>query len=264
MEKFGTEIQKLLKAGFALVVLIAIFFVFQILTDIKEYRYVGRDVYPSQTISVNGIGEVYAIPDIGQFTFTVRERADTIDEAQANATRKSNAVIEALESRGVEEKDIKTQDYYVGPRYEYIQVQCITFPCPGEERLVGYEVSQTMAVKVRDLETSGDLITAVTEAGATGVSNLSFTIDDMEAIRADARKEAIVDAREKAERLAEDLGVRLIRIAGFYEDGGYGFYEERAMGYGGDMAVMQSAAAPKLPTGENKITSSVSITYEIK
>ena len=102
--------------------------------------------------------------------------------------------------------------------------------------------------------------------GATGVSNLSgpnFTIDDEDGLKAQARKKAIDDAREKAEALAEDLGVRLGRIASFSEGGGYG----APMYYGKDMMAEQSAAGnavrAELPKGENTISSDVTITYEI-
>ena len=99
------------------------------------------------------------------------------------------------------------------------------------------------------------------------MSGLSFTIDDEDAFKADARKQAIEDAQEKAEVLADNLGVRIVRMNGYWEEeGGYpGYY---GMGGGmeyGDMAVSsQKAIAPELPTGESKITSEITITYEIK
>lgn len=264
LEKYGEEVRKIMKIGLWLLGLIAVFFLFQILSDLKEYKYIGKGVYPARTISVNGTGEVYAIPDIGRFTFSVNERAQTVDEAQVSAAEKGKAAIDTLKGLGVDEDDIKTENYSVSPRYEYSQINCITFPCPpGRQELVGYEVNQTMSVKVRDLEKSGELIAAVTGAGATNVSNLSFTIDDMDAVRADARELAIEDAKERAHRLERDLGVRFIKITGFYENEGPQFFEERAMAFGGD-AAFNTKAVPELPVGENKIVSTVTLIYEIK
>lgn len=264
-EKYSREIGKMMKVGLALFTLIAIFFIFQILSDIKEYKYIGKGVYPARTISVTGSGEVYAIPDIGTFTFNIQERADTVEAAQTTASQKTDQALEALKALGVDEKDIKTENYYISPRYEYPQIVCITYPCPqGRETLVGYEVVQTMSVKVRNLDQSGELITAATNAGATGVSGLSFTIDDMDAVKADARERAIDDAKEKAKRLEKDLGVNFIRVSGFYENDMPIYYDERVMGMGGDIAMSAKAPAPTLPTGENKITSQVTLIYEIK
>ena len=106
----------------------------------------------------------------------------------------------------------------------------------------------------------------MTTFGINNVSGLSFTIDDEDAIYADARKDAIEKAEEKAEVLADNLGVRLGKVISFSEDNPmlYG-------GYGYDMAEKVSAVAPQamradasLPQGENTYTTRVYITYELK
>ncbi len=101
--------------------------------------------------------------------------------------------------------------------------------------------------------------------GASQVSGLSFTIDDENELQAKARQEAIDDARGKAEELADQLGVSLVRVVGFSESSGGYPPIPYAFGRGGDMAVMESkAVVPDIPTGENKIISNVSVTYEIR
>ena len=179
-----------------------------------------------------------------------------------------NTILAYLEGEGVEDKDIKTQYYNLNPKYRYEERVCSSnsYWPPGEPVIDGYEVSQTVTVKVRDLDTAGDLISGAGERGATNISSLQFTIDDETVLKAEARKKAIADAKEKASELAEDLGVHITRMVGFYEneDGQYPMYNA---GYGGDMAMNESfdmKSAPAMPRGENSITSNVTITYEVK
>lgn len=216
------------------------------------------------TITVQGTGEVFARPDIGQFTFAVRgEGADPLT-AQEQSAAAINEIVAYLTEAGIAEDDIKTENYNLNPRYRYEDRICPqgTFCPPGEPIIDGYEVSQMIQVKVRDLERSGELIAGAGQRGATNISGLQFTIDDEENLKAEARDTAITNAKEKAQMLADSLGVNIVRIIGYYED--EGLYPK--YGYGGDMmedAAVRSAA-PTLPVGENSITSNVSITYEIK
>ncbi len=230
---------------------------------LRESRY-GE--YGMATINVRGEGEVMARPDIGTFSFSVMAEGDDAASAQNDSAEKINAITAYLAENGVEEKDIKTSSYYLNPNYVYPTRPCPTgsYCPPGEPEIDGYEVSQTVEVKVRDLDQAGDLISGVGQRGATNISGLSFTIDDESNLKAEARAAAIADAKEKAEELAADLGVRLVRITGYYEEEFYPPY-----GYGGDAmmerAVAQSASVtPDLPTGENQISSTVSVTFEIR
>ncbi|OGG58585.1 hypothetical protein A2765_02590 [Candidatus Kaiserbacteria bacterium RIFCSPHIGHO2_01_FULL_56_24] len=230
----------------------------------KEYRYVGSGVAATNTISVSGQGEVFAVPDTGEFSVSVHEDAETVAEAQDEATAKINAIIAYLKGAGVEEKDIKTTNYNVNPKYEYSQAVCTNSYCPpSNQKLVGFEVFQTLQVKVRDTKKAGELLSGVGGKGASEVSGLSFTTDDDNKLKSDAREKAIADAKGKADELAKQLGVSLVRVVGFSEDsGGY-----PAPYYSKTMAMDSAGGAatpPQLPTGENKITSNVNITYEIR
>jgi hypothetical protein len=219
------------------------------------------------TISVVGEGEVFARPDIATFSFSVVAEGDDAATAQDLSAESLNAILAYLEEEEVEERDIRTQYYNLNPRYEYTQSICDTrgFCPPGEQVLRGYEVNQTVEVKVRNTDNAGELISGVGTRGATNVSGLNFTIDDEEALMAEARAAAIENAKEKAEALAEDLGVRIVRIQNFWEEQGYMPY-----GRGGDM-MMESAAVsndaavtPGVPMGENLVQSRVNIIYEVK
>jgi uncharacterized protein YggE len=260
----------IVKVGAAALAMLALFLLISSLKALKEFRYVGSGVTASNTISVSGMGEVFAVPDRATFTVTVREEAKEVGDAQEAATKKSNEIIDYLKGAGVEEKDIKTVSYNVNPKYEYSQGVCTQYSCPpSKQTLVGFEVYQSLEVKVQDPKKAGDLLSGVGGKGASEVSGLSFTIEDEDQLKAEAREQAIAEAREKADELADQLGVNVVRVVGFYEDsGGYMPYAYGKGGVAMDMAVRseaaQAAPAPMLPAGENKIISNVQITYEIR
>lgn len=247
---------------------LALFLLVATIKVLKEYRFVGSGVTATNTITVSGSGEVFAVPDIATFSVTVQEEAKEVKPAQDAATKKSNDIFAYLKSEGVDEKDIQTTDYNVYPQYDYMQATvCREGYCPpGKQVLRGYQVSMTLTVKVRDTKKAGDLLSGVGSRGATQVSGLSFTIDDEDALKAEAREKAIEKARAKADQLADQLGVSVVRVVGFSEDGNYPIYYAKAEmsmavdGRGG--AAMPPS--PEIPTGQNKITSNVSITYEIR
>lgn len=245
------------------IIILALFLLVQTVNGIKSYGHIGEGMNQS-LISVSGDGETFASPDIATFTFSVTETGKDVVDAQTKVNAKINPAIEALKNNGVSEKDFKTVDFSANPKYEYSQSVCVNGMCPpAKQTLVGYEVSQTISVKVRAVDTAGKVIGAVTGTGVNQVSGLSFTIDDPDALITKARAEAITKAKEKADILAKDLGVKLVRIVSFSENGGGGMPVPM---YARTDSVMSAKAemAPTLPTGQNKITSNVTITYEIK
>lgn len=218
------------------------------------------------SISVTGEGEVLAVPDIGQFTFSVEAEADTAAVAQEESGTKMNTILQYLRDQGIADKDIKTQNYNLYPKYRWEERVCQigTYCGPGEQIQDGFTVSQSVTVKVRTIADAGKIIAGVGELGATNISGLSFTIDDTDALKAQARAEAIAEAQQKAALLAQQLGVRVVRLVGYYEDeGGYyePYYQERAFALdsGGG-----SFNGPEFPTGEQSTKVRLTITYEVK
>jgi uncharacterized protein YggE len=257
-------------AAIALLVVGTLFLAAQTVLAVKNWK-LTDDKAGSPEITVSGKGEAFAVPDIATFTYSVMEEGATVKAAQDKATAKTNAALDFLKKSGIEEKDIKTVGYNANPKYEYESKICApnTYCVPGREKIVGYQVSQTIEVRVKDTTKAGDILTGIGSIGVSNVSGLSFTIDDEDKILAEARAAAIADAKAKADVLAKDLGVRIVRIKTFQENnGGYPiFYDAKA-----SMEVANQAAdgrggatpAPALPTGENKVISNVQITFEIR
>jgi uncharacterized protein len=224
------------------------------------------DNYPV-SITVDGKGEIFAKPDVASFNFTVLAKEADASAAQASAATTMDAIVLYLTGKGVDEKDIKTTGFYMNPRYEYPETRCFDGYCPpqGEPKMIGFEVTQSVDVKVRNTADAGMLIAGVGENGATNVGGLSFTIDDEESLKSQAREVAIADAQVKAKELAEKLGVRIVRMTGYWEDQGAMPYYGGGGGFGMDMVMSKEAAVPAvLPEGENTITSNVHITYEVE
>ncbi|MFZ2484805.1 MAG: SIMPL domain-containing protein [Minisyncoccia bacterium] len=257
------ETQKVLKwAGIALIVL-AVFLGVQTLGALKGLRGINP-AYNS--ISVTGEGEAVSVPDIASFSFTVSADAKSVSDAQGQVTSKMDAILAELKTLGIEEKDIKTTDYSVWPKYTYEAMVCSSTYCPpGRQVADGYTANHSILVKIRDTEKAGEALAVAGDNGATGLSGISFTVDDPDKIMDEARAEAIKDAKEKAKTLSKELGVRLVRVVSFYDNTGGGPMPYYAEGMGGDMMVKtQANPAPTLPTGENKVVVNVTVTYEIR
>lgn len=229
-----------------------------IINKIKEGRYIGQDVTPVNTISVTGASQVYAKPDLALANFSVVNEAKTVAEALSENTSKMNAVIAFIKNQGVQDKDLKTANFNISPRYEWRKATEM-FPS-GERVMTGYEVTQSLQVKIRDLSKIGAIIQGAADNGANQVDNLQFTIDQQDELKKQARQDAIDQAKSKAKELASQLGVNLGKITNFSESG----YFPAPIYYGMEKAVGIGGSTPQIETGENKIEASVTITYEIR
>lgn len=208
----------------------------------------------SNTVSFSGEGKVTSKPDVAVVSLSIVTEAPTSKAAQDENSRKSNSLMEFLKKQGIDEKDIKTESYNIYPQYNY--------PQQRQPQIAGYQVSQSIQVKVRDLDNVDKILDGVVAAGVNQVNNLQLTIDEPEKLKDEARAKAIADAKEKASSLEKQLGIGLGRIINFSENaGGYPppvYFEAKAAGAG------VGGGGPSVPTGENEISVSVTITYQIK
>ena len=242
---------------------LAIFLIILAVSALKQFRFIGSGVTATNTITVSGEGHVFAVPDTATFSYSVMDTAKDVVTAQTSVNTKGNAIMQYLKSQGIDEKDIQTTDYSVNPHYEWNQTACPKGGyCPGKQTLTGYDVNETVTVKVKDTNKAGELLSGIGSKGATNLSGLSFTIDDQTALEAQARGKAIDDARAKANELAKELGVDIVRVVGFSEEGNRPVYYAKTMA--ADSLGAQAAPAPEIAVGQNKITSNVSVIYEIR
>lgn len=280
MENLTKEKSLLMKTLLVLAIILSVYFITKVVTEVRGYGFIGGDKAVTNTISFDGKGEVSASPDIANISFTLKSTEKDLKVAQGKVTEKEAKVLKFLEEQKIDKKDIKTESYNSYPKYEWHNSVCpqtysaevssdmptLISPkyCPsGKNVFVGYEVSENITVKVRDVSKAGDVLQGLGDLGVSDMSGPNFAIDKEDALKEQARKMAIDEAKEKAEKLSKDLGVKLVRIVSFSENGG-GY--AMPMYYDKEMSIRTSGAAPapELPTGENKIISNVTITYEIR
>jgi uncharacterized protein YggE len=265
MQNYFSEKKGVLFLGSIVLVVLSLFLFVQTVNGIKTYGTIGEvDVSPN-VITVSGTADVSAAPDIATFSFSVIGDGATAADAQNKADPITKKALAYLKAQGIADKDIQTSDYNVAPKYEYQQGICSTTVCPpGRNVLTGYEATQTVTVKVRAIAKAGDILGGVGATGVSNVSNLNLSIENQDALNNQARSAAIKKAQDQAKELAGELGVHLGKITNFSEQGNQPnpiYYKTM------DSMAMPTAAVaptPAIPTGENKITSNVTITYEIR
>jgi uncharacterized protein YggE len=228
--------------------------------SVSEWKTVKRGGQMAASISVNGEGEITAVPDIATVTFTVRESAKTVPEAQKAVEAKIVKAISSLTALSIDKKDTKTTSYIVSPKYETQNIYCVTIPCPNYKTvIIGYEVAETISVKIRNIDKAGDALGGLGGLSITEINGPDFAVDDMDAAQASAKEKAIANAQEKAEKTARALGVSLGSIVQFSEDNG-GYYPSY---YGVNAMSAKAADSVSVPQGESVIKSRVTIVYSI-
>ncbi|MFA6537098.1 MAG: SIMPL domain-containing protein [Patescibacteria group bacterium] len=233
---------------------LAIFLIFEARKVWKEYNYVGKSLETQGTISITGEGKVVSNPDIAKIQIGLNTDAKTVTEAQKQNTEKMNEIVDSIKKQGLADKDIQTSNYSIYPKYDWSD---------GKSLIVGYTVSQSLDLKIRDTKKVSDILQIVGEKGANQVGNLTFGIDDPENLKLEARDKAIVDAKKKAEELADQLDVKLGKVINYYMDSTGG--NDRYLDYkvAPAMGISEGAVAPAIEQGENEIKVNVTIVYEI-
>ena len=228
----------------------------------------SKSVEPNsfRSFSVSGEGKVVAVPDIAKFTFSVvTQGGKNLGELQKKNVDAMNEAIQYVKEQGVADKDVKTENFNVEPRYQYYGCNNGGV-CPPAE-IVGYTVTQTVGVKVRDFEKAGDILSGVVSHGANNVSGLQFTIDDPSSVIAKAREEAITKAKEKAKQIAKAGGFSVGKLLGIDEGGYQPMYDNylrnaKMMNLTAESA--GGAPAPTIQPGSQDVTVTISLRYEIK
>ena len=164
-------------------------------------------------IWVAGEGTIDLEPDLALLNVGVEVQAKTVSEARGEAAAAMDAVIAAVKARGLTDADIQTSSFNIWPRYDYVE---------GVQTLAGYRVSNTATIKMRDLDSVGDIIDDVAEAGgdATRIDGISFTVEDPTPFMADLREAAVKNATDKAQHYADLIGASLGDLFYLTETGG--------------------------------------------
>lgn len=217
-------------------------------------------------INAHGVAEIVVAPDIATFSFTIREEQKDVKTAQQKMAIKAEKALALLRTNGIEDRDIKTSSYSANPKYDYIPGGCEKGICtPSKQVLSGYQASETFLVKIRNIAKAGEILTAISQLEIAEIGNLFFSVDDPVKLRSQAKAEAIAKAKEDAKATAVSLGVSLGKIVGFSEDEQSIIQNDFRFARVAGMKMEATAMAiPPIKSGEEKIVTRVTITYQIK
>jgi len=208
-----------------------------------------------QGITVSGEGKVSGVPDTAVLSLGVSSVKSTVKDARDEAAGTMQNVINAIKGDGVAEKDVQTTQYDISPEYDY--------PQNGSPKLTGYRVTNTVTVKVRDVNNTSKVLDDVTAAGGdiVQVQGISFTIDNPETLQDQARGNAVNDAKARAQRIADTAGVKLGAPISISE----GTNVQPMPVYAG-AAAKSELAAPSTPieTGQLNIDITVQVVFAIE
>lgn len=218
--------------------------------NLQQYYFIGKADRPQRTMSIQGEGKVTVKPDVAVTTMGVISEGATVADAQAKNTEVMNKLIGKLKTLKIDAKDMQTTNYNIYPQYNYTEKE--------GRKLTGYEVSQSVTIKIRDLANANTVLALAGEVGANSVSGLQFTVDDPEQFKTQARDAALAQVAKKVAVLGESLGVRFTQVVSYDESGGEPlplrtFGLEAAMG-----------GPPVVESGSNEVIVRVNVTFEIR
>jgi uncharacterized protein YggE len=203
------------------------------------------------SITVVGSDHVSAKPDMAEIQVGVTTQAATPAAALKENNEAMEKLFRTLGAKNIAEKDRQTSNFSVSPRYRN--------PRPGEEQqqIVGYQVSNLVHIKVRDLNALGGILDELVSGGANQMHGISFTLADPSRYLDEARRKAMADARRKAELYAQAENVKVGRVLMIEEV----VPHPRPMAADGMMA--RAAAAVPIAAGELDFHANITVTYEI-
>ncbi len=202
-------------------------------------------------VTVVGHGETRGRPDTAHIQIGVETSASTTGEALEQNNAQVEAVMNRLEALGVAEEDMQTRDFSIYPRYD-----------DNGREVTGYNVTNTISVTIRDLDQAGTLLDEVVEVGANRIYGISFSVETPDELLAQARDEALENARSKAESLAQGSNATLGEVLVITEN--VGSDSPIPLGFGSDELAESQAAAVPVAAGEQTFHARVQVTFELR
>ena len=203
-------------------------------------------------IQVSATGQSFMAPDMATVSAGVVTQDKTAREAMFGNATKMTRAFEELEAAQIEKKDITTSQLSLQPRYNYQNRQ--------SPKIDGYEARNTVSAKTYNLDNVGAMLDALVKAGVNNINGVQFSIKDPKAAQAAAREEAIRDAKEKAEAMADAAGVKLGKLTSLSENRSF---SPQPVAYARGALAADSVATP-VSAGEQSLSVTVNMTYEIE
>ena len=203
-------------------------------------------------LDISAMGEATRVPDIAIISAGVTTQAATATDALGQNATRMERVRAALKRAGVADRDIQTASISLQPQYKYVENQAPI--------LTGYQASNQLSVKFRDIRASGKILDALVGEGANQINGPNLTIDHPEAALDEARGKAIATGRARADLYARALGMRVIRVISVSESGGYSSPPPQPIMARAQMADAKTSIDP----GEQQLQISVAMAFELQ
>ncbi|TDK33556.1 SIMPL domain-containing protein [Luteimonas terrae] len=202
-------------------------------------------------LSISAQAEASRAPDIATMsTGVVTQAADANAAMRANAEQMAK-LMQAIKAAGIAERDVQTSGVNLSPQYRYAENQ--------PPAITGYQASNTVNLKVRDIGKLGQVLDALVASGANQINGPTFEIDDADAVQDQARAAALKKAQARAEVYANSLGMRVRRIVSISEGGGFQAPPRPMMA----MRAMAESADTSISPGESTLTANLDVVFEL-
>jgi len=203
-------------------------------------------------LEILATGEVSRVPDLAQISAGVITKAVNATDALAQDAARIDRVRAALRRAGIADRDVQTSSVNLNPDYVYADGQ--------PPRLTGYQASNQLSIRFRDIRASGKIIDALVAEGANQISGPSLSVDKPEAALDEARTKALAAGRERATLYARALGMQVVRLVSVSEGGG------SFAGPVAPMAMMRAerAADTTIVPGEQQLSVTLQMSFELR
>jgi uncharacterized protein YggE len=224
--------------------------IFVALLTVHQFQQIRGD---SQLLSVSATAKAEAVPDLAVVTVGVVSEGTTAQAVKNQNSSKMNQVISFIKQTGIEDKDIKTSQFNISPKYNYNNQQ---------QTLVGYQANQTITIKVRNIDKSSQQLDTLVDGavmnGANQIQGVDFSFEDDDALMQNARKQAIHKAKTNAFQISKDAGIKLGRVVNVITSAGDNPTPMFATNF-----ALAKAAAPQIERGSQAVVATVTVVFEI-
>lgn len=239
---------------FLIGLLFSFFLLERMYSSLQATKQLNEPTPIEHTIYVEGLGKATMIPDIAVMSFGIVSVNKSVAEAQKQNSSLMNTLIDKLKGAGIADTDLQTRDYNAYEKTEWNQVT-------QKSENVGWVVSQTLEVRIRDTQKISSVVEIAGQNGSTTINGPTFTVDDQSAYEVIAREKALANAAQKADVIAKKLNLKIKRVVSYSEykeDSGFPQpYMKMEGGIGGGMM----SAAPSIQTGTQELRLHATVTY---
>ncbi len=213
---------------------------------VNNYTTTKTDSFQTQ-----GQGSASAVPDEVTISFGVTKTSGTVSDAQSQTNNAIENILSNLKKLGVSDKDLKTTNYSVNPDYNY----------NGRQKISGYTVTQNIDLKLKDIKNTNEAIDTITANGANLVGQIQFGFSESAKSKLEdqARKEAVGNAKQRAESLAKTVGIKLGKIINVSEESNS---QPRPIFLESVKARDIETPTTNITPGENSVNITVTLTYQ--